>query len=125
MTITKQNFTEVAENAIKNLEKDRYSNIALTTSKIRNLLAMISELYSDASRNRNEKLDGDMLGRVQYIKMRIAYEAGREKLVKDFVEKAKLFALIDEIGDNRENLILFCNYMEALVAYHKYHGGRD
>ena len=59
--------------------------------------------------------------------MRIAYEAGRDKdhSVRNFVEKAELFKIIDEIGENKENLMLFCRYMEALVAYHRYYGGKD
>ncbi len=125
MKLTKENFADMAEKAIKTLETDKWGNIYLTTSKIRNLLSLISELYSDASRYRDKTLDQDMIGRVQYIKMRIAYEAGRERQVKGFVEKTNLLAIINEVGNSRDNLLLFCNYTEALVAYHKFHGGRD
>lgn len=62
----------------------------LTTSKIRNILSMVSELYTDAQHSREDKLDADMVSRVQYLKMRIAYEAGRERSVKDFVLAAGL-----------------------------------
>ena len=86
---------------------------------------MVSELYTDAQHSREDKLDADMVSRVQYLKMRIAYEAGRERSVKDFVLAAGLLEYAGEIGSSRQNLILFCNYMEALVAYHKFHGGRD
>ena len=30
---------------------------------------------------------------------------------------------LNEIGNSKEELLLFCNYMESLVAYHKYYGG--
>ena len=67
-----------------------------------------------------------MVSRVQYLKMRIAYEAGREpKTVYPFVMEARLLEYVNEIGSSRQNLILFCSYMEALVAYHKFYGGRD
>ncbi|MBQ3400147.1 MAG: type III-A CRISPR-associated protein Csm2 [Lachnospiraceae bacterium] len=32
---------------------------------------------------------------------------------------------IDKIGESRENALLFCRYMESLIAYHKFYGGRD
>lgn len=133
MEITKQNYVDVAEEVIKKLRKpDRKPDknegfkLALTTSKIRNILSMVSELYTDAQHARGEKLSEDMVGRVQYLRMRIAYEAGREgrkNAVKDFVNTAELLPRISEIGNSRQKLLLFCNYMEALVAYHKFYGG--
>ena len=128
MKINKQNYVDEAERVIKGLIRtDKFGNskLDLTTSKIRNILSMVSELYTDAQHSREDKLDADMVSRVQYLKMRIAYEAGRERSVKDFVLTAGLLDYAGEIGSSRQNLILFCNYMEALVAYHKFHGGRD
>lgn len=128
MKINKQNYVDEAERVIKGLIRtDKFGNskLDLTTSKIRNILSMVSELYTDAQHSREDKLDADMVSRVQYLKMRIAYEAGRERSVKDFVLAAGLLDYAGEIGSSHQNLILFCNYMEALVAYHKFHGGRD
>lgn len=128
MKINKQNYVDEAERVIKGLIRtDKFGNskLDLTTSKIRNILSMVSELYTDAQHSREDKLDADMVSRVQYLKMRIAYEAGRERSVKDFVLAAGLLDYAGEIGSSCQNLILFCNYMEALVAYHKFHGGRD
>ena len=128
MKINKQNYVDEAERVIRGLIRtDKFGNskLDLTTSKIRNILSMVSELYTDAQHSREEKLNEDMVSRVQYLKMRIAYEAGRERSVKDFVMAANLLDYAGEIGSSRQNLILFCNYMEALVAYHKFHGGRD
>ena len=132
MKINKQNYVDEAERVIKGLIRtDKFGNakLDLTTSKIRNILSMVSELYTDAQHSREEKLSEDMVSRVQYLKMRIAYEVGRDDNghvhpVKDFVMAAKLMQYIDEIK-SRQDLILFCNYMEALVAYHKFCGGRD
>ena len=36
-----------------------------------------THLYTDAQHSREDKLDADMVSRVPYLKMRIAYEAGR------------------------------------------------
>ena len=57
--------------------------------------------------------------------MHTVYEAGRETAVKKFVEEAQLIEQIDKIKTDRKRLILFCHYMEALVAYRKFLGGRD
>lgn len=126
--LTKTNFADQAEKVILSMvEKDRKGNptIRLTTSKIRNLLSMTNVLYNHARQKKNETLDDDLLRDIQYLKMRFAYECGREVDVKKFVEKAGIMEHINAIGKNREKLLLFCNYIEALVAYHKFYGGKD
>ncbi len=125
MQITKLDYVDKAENAIKSLSKNKWGGIYLTTSKIRNILSMVNELGNDLALYEAEKLDEDVLSRIQYLRMRLAYECGREGNVKDFSEKAKLFEIINEIGDSKANAKLFCNYMESLVAYHKFYGGKD
>lgn len=128
MIINELNYVSKAEEVIKSLSyQDKSGNtyVKLTTSKIRNLLSMVSELYNDAIRQRDDALSPEMHGRIQRLKMRLAYEAGRDTDVKKFVENAQLFGIISEIGGSRKNLILFCNYFEALVAYHRYYGGKD
>ena len=46
-------------------------------------------------------------------------------LCKTYVEQAKLLEYLKGVGDSREEMIRFAHYMEALVAYHRYLGGRD
>lgn len=126
--LTKTNFADLAEKVIKGMVKtDKWGNpkIALTTSKIRNLLSMSNVLYNNAKQVRNETLSEDILHDIQYLKMRFVYESGREPIVKEFVESAGILKYIDKIGTSRESLLLFCSYMEALVAYHKFYGGKD
>ena len=119
------NYVEQAEKVMQDLQAAGKGQIKLTTSKIRSILAMVSELYNDAQRLRAENLSEDLVGRVQYLKMRVAYEAGREGYVREFVKKAAILEEIDRIGRKKEQLLLFCHYMEALVAYHRYLGGKD
>ena len=83
---------------------------------------MVSEIYSDASRMREEKLDSEMKSRLKYLKLHIVYEEGREPVVKEFVEESKLIGALDEVEDSKSNLIVFCRYVEALVAYRKFKG---
>ena len=131
-----ENYVDSAKEVIESLRvKDKktgeyiYINgkykINLTTSKIRNILSMVSDLYNDTQRFREEKLDDKLYMRTQYLKMRMAYEAGRDNDVDDFIKKAELMEKIGKIGRSKEKLLNFCYYMEALVAYHKFYGGKE
>ena len=87
-----EHYVDRAEKAIKKLivvNKKGDEIINLTTSKIRNILSLVSDLYNDAQRYRSEELSEDLYNRVQYLKMRMAYEAGRENTVKEFLKKAE------------------------------------
>ena len=126
--LTKTNFADQAEKVILSMvETDSRGNkrIRLTTSKLRNLLSMTNVLYNHARQKKNEILDENMLRDIQYLKMRFAYESGREPEVRKFVEKAEIMKHIDGIGQSRAKLLLFCNYIESLVAYHRFHGGEE
>ena len=125
--LTQTNYVDLAEKVIvKDLERDKRGNFRLTNSKIRNLLSLVNNLYTDVARTggSDEKLSETIEGKIQYIRLRFVYEAGREKSVKDFVEKADIIKHVQRI-ETRSDLLLFCRYMEALVAYHKFNGGRD
>ncbi len=124
--LTQTNYVDLAEKVIvKEILRDsRRNNIVLTTSKIRNLLSLTNTLYNDVIHLTDEALSEKILGEIQYLRLRFVYEAGREKSVKDFVEKADIIKHLQRI-ETRSDLLLFCRYMEALVAYHKFNGGRD
>ena len=128
MGLNNRNFADTAEQVILSLQvPDRRGNktLKVTTSKIRNLLAMTNTIYNQAKKERDQELSEALQSDLQYLKMRIAYEAGRDKDVKDFVEKAQLMKHMGSIKADREQLLLFCKYMESLVAYHKFYGGKD
>lgn len=128
MGLNNRNFADVAEQVILSLQvEDRRGNkiLKVTTSKIRNLLAMTNNIYNQAKKERGQEISEALQSDLQYLKMRIAYEAGRDKDVKDFVKKANLITYINSIQNNRDHVLLFCKYMESLVAYHKFHGGKD
>lgn len=126
--ITKLNFADEAEKAIKRLEtqtKDNDLGKSVTTSQIRNMLSKINELGEQARSKSEEKLTDKEISKLQYIKMRIAYDAGRDKKVEKFVKEAKILELISDIKDSREKLDIFYSYFESLVAYHRFYGGKD
>lgn len=129
MKITKENYVMLAEQTIKSLlekKNERGKPIKLvTTSKIRNLLAMTVEIYNEAVLCQEKTLPGEFIERINYLKIRFIYEAGRDASVKAFVEDAGIIEVLDEIQGDRESYLLFSHYMEALVAYRKFLGGRD
>ena len=89
MKLTEENYVKTAENVIKKLIQEieqKKSRIGLvTTSKIRNLLAMTAEIYNDVINSTDERLSQEVIGRINYLKVRVVYEAGREPSVKNFV----------------------------------------
>lgn len=125
MQINETNYVDMAEKAIKELKANQKNYKIVTTSKIRNLLAMVADIYNDVLSNKSEELDDDILGRINYMKVQFYYSAGRESSVKNLLEQANVLDIINEIGNSRSNYILFSRYMEALVAFRKYHVGND
>ena len=125
MVLEKTNYVDKAEDLVNNLMRDKKNHLILTTSKIRNILSMISTIYNEVIHYPSDKLNEDIVERLKYLKMRFAYEAGREKAVKNLIEVAKIFEIIEWIGNDKQKCILFCKYMESIVAYHKFNGGKD
>lgn len=130
MQIDETNYVDKAEKAIKELASMKNERTGrpipvVTTSKIRNLLAMVSDIYNDVNNNKDEKLSNDIVGRIGYMKLRFYYEAGREPGVKNLLTTANVLKIIDEIGNSRSNFILFSRYMEALVAFRKFYVEKD
>ena len=98
----------------------------LTTSKIRNILSMAADIYDSVLQNMEPELNSDLVARIEYLRVRMIYEAGREPAkVKPFIEKAKLIEYAKMIGNDKKRFILFYRYMEALVAFHKFKGGKE
>lgn len=120
--LDKNNYVNIAENAIKSLEKSKNEAgvKVLTTSKIRNLLAMTAAIYNDIIDSKKEELSDDIIGDIQYLKVRFLYESGREPSVKAFTQISNILKYIDDIDGSREGFILFSRYMEALVAFRKF-----
>ena len=128
MKLTNENYVSEAERVITHICENAGRGGPVSTSKIRKILAMVSDIYNDARHVVGNKLDSEMRSRIQYLKLHIVYEAGRDRVqgpVRSFIEGAHILESIDGIGDSKEKLIVFCHYMEALVAYRKYIGGKD
>ena len=119
-----------AEQAIKGLERDKFNNIRLTKSQIRKFLTAVNVVKNkvDVEKSKSDNKDllsADMAAEAKFLKVSILYQAGREKAVKDFVDKAEIAKIIVDIGNDANKFNKFCKYVEALVAFHKFYGGRD
>lgn len=130
--ISNDNYVDEAEKVIRTLKgkknpKNGRDIPMVTTTKIRNLLAMTADIYNEVLNISGDRLSEEVNNRIEYLRVRFTYEAGKdsEGKVRDFVTEAGLLDILREIKGSRENFILFNRYMEALVAFHRFYGGKD
>lgn len=119
--ITEENYVEEAEKVIHEVEAKSF-----TTTKLRNLLSLSSDIYNMVIHQNSDKLTEEIKSKIEYLRVRFIYEAGRdENGIKRLVENANLLGVLKNIKGSKKNYILFNRYLEALVAFHRYNGGKD
>ncbi len=128
-----EDYVKQAEDII--LKEEWFSKI--TTSKIRRLFSLFIDSYNLESIRTEKTLLPETVRQLHLAQIRMLYEAGREdggkgKNVKAFLESTKLVHYLKGIKDDskgikndRNAFINYFHYMEALVAYHKYFGGKE
>lgn len=114
-----ENYVDLAETLMSVNSK------SITTSKLRNWFSIANDIYNVESRSSEIGLKPESCTKLLNLRVRIVYDAGKDSKIKDFVTSANLLSYIKGIGSSREQMIRFAQYMEALVAYHKYFGGRE
>lgn len=134
--MVKEDYVDKAERLM-----DKELRDVITTSKIRDLLAQVNELYNDIILDTNEQLDPKYVEAIRHLKVKMIYDAGRDRQdrlsredrrdprFKDgkltyFFNKTGLLGMVGEIKDSRKKFLDYCKYFEALVAYHKFYGGK-
>lgn len=125
---------DAAEKVIGHLQyinpKNNKPTIDLTTSQIRKFLTAVNvvrnkvDLYIAQNKDANE-LSSELAAEVKFLKVNLLYQAGRAKAVKDFMGISNLAAIIGDVDKNIKKFQRLCKYVEALVAYHKFMGGKD
>lgn len=90
----------------------------VTTSQIRNFLDEVNRIEAE-SRVSRDTFDAS---RVIFLKVQLAYAAGRENKLKGF---ARLFSTAVDKVNSREDFDRFVKFTQAVVAYHRYHGGSN
>ena len=133
------NIVDKAELAIKSIRKPNKKNhdklvIELKTNQIRKILTAVNilknkvDIYKIAN-PQAKKLDEELQMEIEFLRVNIAYQIGREKgkenLVREFVEKADLLNMVKDINGDIKAFENFCRYIEALVAFHKFYGGQE
>lgn len=102
----------------------------LSKSQIRKFLAAFTSVTNkvEIEKRKNpakEEMSAQLSAEIKFLKVKLVYQAGREKSVKAFVNESHLLDKIDGVGKSFAKYKELANYMEALVAYHKFYGGKD
>lgn len=129
MRINEENYVAKAESVILKLSKqvNKQGKVVamVTNSKIRNLLSMSADIYNQVLDCKDDKLPQELNGRIEYLRVRYIYEAGREPRVKDLVIQGELLEIMKEIQGSKKNYILYYHYMEALLAFKRFWNKND
>ncbi|MBQ6568969.1 MAG: type III-A CRISPR-associated protein Csm2 [Clostridia bacterium] len=120
--LSKEDYVSQAEKVIGELYKDRRNQIS--TSKIRNFLSMASAILDDEMRSSLPELLEESKNRLQLMRIRLIYECGRDKTTRIFVEKTKMIDYLKQVA-TKQDFLLYAHYLEALVAYHRFLGGKE
>ena len=97
----------------------------ITTSKLRNLLSLLMDVYNVENLRTGSEISPDSALKLQMARIRMAYEYGRDRNTKEFMEAAHLLPWLKALGTSREKVLHYIHYMEAIVAYHRFFGGRE
>ena len=127
-----ENYVDEAERIMRALIS---SGTTITTSKIRNLLSLVTDIYNKENTSTEDKLQSDSVVKLNLMRVRVAYEYGRDNgesvgkdkvyPMREFITQAHLREYLKGISTDRADLIRFAHYMEALVAFHRYLGGKE
>ena len=112
---------------LKSFKKD------ITITQIRKFLTNINSINNKVLAYESQSGEGkdlatlplDIANEIRYLEVKLRYQCGREKNVKEFAEKGNLFVRIQAIGNDAKKYKDFAKFIEAIVAFHKFHGGKD
>lgn len=134
----KIDIIDKAENAIMaNIAGNKSGNTPeITTTQLRKFLSAVNvmknkvDVYVSTSEN-TEELTDELAGEIKFLKVTLAYMCGKDRgkapegVLDRFAKQTELEDFITSVGKDTKKFFELCKYVEALVAYHKYHGGKD
>ncbi len=100
----------------------------LSTNQIRNIFGTVRRIEMNwpgaPSDEAGRKAAAQAYRELQLLKPKMAYQAKREggRGVSTLVDVLR--SAIDLVGDDRQRFQHFVDFFEAILAYHKAHGGR-
>lgn len=113
------NINDVGEKFVRNcFEKNKDGKPSVTVSQIRKFLSAVNAIQNKISASENNFNRDE----VQYLRIKLAYQAGRENSLKQM--RADLDPIISKI-ETVDDFKKFAQLMEAIVAYHKFYGGSN
>ena len=123
-------YVSDAEKWIRELEKEEQ---LISTSKVRNFLSMVSTIYDRELRSGKATLSDDSISALSLMRIRLAYECGRDDKTMVFVEKTKLINYLKGITDGiepssaeaKKRFMAYAHYVEAIIAFHRFYGGKE
>jgi|LSQX01.1.fsa_nt_gb CRISPR-associated protein Csm2 len=127
-------YVKRAERIMKEIKNADRGRIRMTTSKIRKFLSLANAINNKITgleangEIKDDTLPQSIINDCLALKVQLIYQCGRDgrdKTVTNFVNKTGLIQEIDKIKDSANNFKKFFSYLEALVAFHKFEGGRD
>jgi CRISPR-associated protein Csm2 len=89
--------------------------IKLTTTSLRRFFGEVRRLQSMEGLTFQED--------VRFLQAKLAYDAGRKNPVKKFYEI--IIGGLQVAGNDRASFERFVKIIEAIVAFHKFHGGKE
>lgn len=105
---------------IRRRNQDRIDErTSVSTSQIRNIFGTVKSLEAKGEPN------AEVISKLVLLKPKLAYAAGRHKDVPGMKDlQAILSDAIDLVFENKDRFGMFCGFFEAILAYHKAHGGK-
>ncbi|ROQ92048.1 type III-A CRISPR-associated protein Csm2 [Desulfosoma caldarium] len=127
-TNIKQFRAELAD--LKKLSMDRLVDIADAVGKAVARQVKMNQIrrFLDGARKVEAQLknpeDFDKVkDQIVLLRPKLAYAAGRHRDVKDLAEL--LDPAVKSAAQTHDNFMKFLRFMESIIAYHRYHGGKD
>lgn len=132
----KKGNRKYTQDDVKKYVRENWTSELVTTSQIRKFLTAVNTVTEKVNAYKLEKTDDydtlpvELQAQIKYLKVKLAYQIGRNRSkwgnpVEDFEKEAGLISLIDGIKSSTKEYEKFAHYMEALVAFHKFYGGKD
>lgn len=120
MTDIVQEAENFVKEKLRRQDKKGFWKIDLSTSQIRKFLSAVNQIENKVVAE-EDVLSGEITNEIKYLKIILAYQAGRTSSVKPLY--TELIPRIDKIGNDKKKFVEFSRYVEAIVAYHKFYGG--
>ncbi len=120
-------LAEISASKIDEWANEKGSEYArsIKTNQIRNVFSHIN-LIKTKFRNNNNAYNDEIETSLVLLKPKLAYAAGRQNQIKPF--QRFMFEIIDSVVRSKHPEKAIENFfylVEAIVAYHKFYGGKE